>query len=149
MNNGEHGWECLDTDPIVVPITRWDSSSIDSLRDAALEALKDGTIDALFAAYSSRQRMKWMIEGMNVTLIEIMESPNPKAAVKQLAFVGGLNISLGKSGPQLAKECGMSKQAFFQAVERLKQKPPGIKRPNERTEEAKQNMSKRNSRRGK
>ena len=140
--------------PVVVPeawghtSAEWDPKDLDSLEDEIRESVANGKpIRHIVARTLEAERLELMQEGAACALSYMLEARSLKAAAAQLMFVSGIALQEGKSSPELARECGMSKQAFQQAVARLKQLFLNrIRRPNERTNEAKEKMSKRNSR---
>jgi hypothetical protein len=135
-----------------IAVSSFDPTSLDTLSDLCREELRLGrSIEAILQAHLSAwlemQRREWICEGLKTALAEILSSQNPKKSACALCFVSGMDLTLGKSGPQLAKEFGVSKQDFFQEVERIQQRFGGrLVRVNMRDKEAREKMSKRNYR---
>jgi hypothetical protein len=90
--------------------------------------------------------MEMKLEGFRTCLDEVLhtvslDANHIKLKVYQLAFVSGLDIILNLSGPAIAESLGISKQAFFQGVEALRDRLGGrAKAPNMRDQEARANM---------
>jgi len=133
-----------------VKITHFDASSLDTpedlLKEAILEKQPIGPIiDGLVAERMESERSEIVT---NIIAI-IIKSSNKGLAAMQLAFAAGLLITADKTGPAIAKEWGISKQAFFAGVERMRQEL-GLKQTRTmRDAAARQNMSKRNYRKPK
>lgn len=131
-----------------IPVSTWDPASIDTLEDAIIEELRAGnSIAPILERWCLLSEMDNKLEGFRTCMDEILHTVNLDAGhiklkVYQLAFVCGLDIILNLSGPAIAESLGISKQAFFQGVEALRDRFGGrAKAPNMRDEDARSNMS--------
>lgn len=136
-----------DGSPLPIPVSTWDPTSLDTLEDTILEEVRAGRpIAPILDRWRRSAEMDLKLEGFRTCLDEVLHSVNLDAAhiklkVYQLAFVSGLDIILNLSGPAIAESLGISKQAFFQGVETLRDRLGGrAKSPNMRDQEARANM---------
>ena len=144
----ENGVDWVGSDPVTVPVTSWDPADLDTVEQQARELMAAGkSLHAIISAQLEHQHREIQAEGIRAVMVHIIDSPEPNIAARVIAFASGMHITHGLSLPRLARECGMTKQAFLQAVQRFNDALGNtLRRPNERTDEAKQKMSKRNSR---
>lgn len=133
-----------------VSVDIFDPTSLDTLSDLCAEALRAGQpiepiLDAHLAQRLHDERREHLAEGISIALAEIIGSPNIAKTAAAFCFVAGLDLGAGQSGPQLAEAHGVSKQDFFQEVNRIHARFGGrLKRLNQRDEEARANMRDRN-----
>lgn len=117
-----------DDHPENIQIEHFDFCLLDSVDDQIREELSThGTarkiLDALVAFHRDEARR----EGMMTIIALLWPKKKTYLALRQLAFAAGLNILAGKTGPELAKECGVSKQDFKQGADRFR-KELGLRR---------------------
>jgi len=136
-----------DGSPLPIPVTTWDPATLDTLEDIVVEEVRAGRpIAPILDRWRHGAEMDLKLEGFRTCLDEILhcvhlDAAHIKLKVYQLAFVSGLDIILNLSGPAIAENLGISKQAFFQGVESLRERLGGrAKAPNMRDKEARANM---------
>jgi len=79
-------------------------------------------------------------DAVSATIILILDSDNPRAMAMQVDWATGGYVSSGISMPQIAKELGISKQAFQQRDRRIHEMLDLRKTRCMRSQEAKDNM---------
>lgn len=111
-----------------IQIEHFDFSSLDSLDDRIREELEEhGTARHVVEQLMSFHRDDGRREGMMTVIALLWPKKKAYLALRQLAFAAGLNILAGKTGPELAAECGVSKQDFKQGADRFR-KELGLRR---------------------
>ena len=75
-----------------------------------------GTGRRIMLAWIESKRDEHRREGMEAVIALLWPKKKTYLALRALAFATGLTILGGKSGSQLAAECGVSKQDFKQAA---------------------------------
>jgi hypothetical protein len=132
-----------------VPIVHFDASCLDSLSDLCREALAaNKPIEPILRNFIAVEKRNWMSDGASAVLAEIITSPDPKRTACAWSYATGLHATEGKSGPELARQFGVRKQAFFQEVERILRRLGGrLIRLNMRDPKARAKMAVRNFRR--
>ena len=128
-----------------------DPSIHDSLEDLCREALsKDGGLDTFLEERCAERASALAGEALVKLLSSIMHARRPKLAAWQIAFAAGLDLTENKTGPQCAAMSGMTKQAWFQGVDKIR-KQLGINylTPHTRDNQARAEMSKAYKRKGK
>lgn len=120
-------WNAND-EPQNVPIQHFDFSSLDSI-DACIkqELAERGTARRIIEMLVSRNQSEARRDGMMCVMALLWSKRRTYLALRQLAFAAGLSILEGKTGPQLAEECGVSKQDFKQGADRFR-KVLGLRR---------------------
>jgi len=133
-----------------VSVDIFDPTSIDTLADLCTEALQHGQplepiLDAHLAQRLYDERREHLAEGISIALAEIISAPNIQKTAAALCFAANLDLGAGQNGRKLAAANGVSKQDFFQEVERIQKRFGGrLKRLSQRDEEARANMRARN-----
>ncbi len=132
-----------------IRIEHFDFESLDSLSEQAAEIVEaGGNLKAFLEAYLTLRKYEFRCEGMMAVLAEILERPDYQRAAVELAFATGLNVTLGLSGPELAKHFKVTKEALFQGIERVRRKFGGaLMCGNQRDGAAREKMRARNWRR--
>jgi hypothetical protein len=104
-----------------IQIEHFDFSKLDSLDDRIRQELADhGTARHILDALLAFQRDEARREGIMTVIALLWPKRKAYLALRQLAFAAGLGILAGKTGPELAKECGVSKQDFKQGADRFR-----------------------------
>lgn len=120
-------WNAND-EPQSIPITHFDFSSFDSI-DACIrqELAEHGSARRIIKSLLERERTEAGAEGMSCVIALLWPKKRTYLALRQLAFAAGLSILGGRTGPQLAEDCGVSKQDFKQGADRFR-KDLGLRR---------------------
>jgi hypothetical protein len=117
-----------DDQPENIAVEHFDFSSLDTLDDQLRQELEErGTTRRVIDALLSFQRDEARREGIVMVIALLWPKKKAYLALRQLAFAAGLSILAGKTGPELAKECGVSKQDFKQGADRFR-KELGLRR---------------------
>ena len=117
------------------------------LRELLARCGTDAELEAALDRIRSRARWDHLVEGFKTALSEIAPGPDMERRWWVLCFTAGMDLTLGVSGPEIASRLGISKQAFFQDVERFSARlGRRILRLNMRDDTARENMRKRNYR---
>lgn len=140
--------EWHEDEAVPVAVQHFDFASMDSLESHVQEALDKGErMEPILRSWLARESYELKREGLMAALSQIITSKRPDAAAWQLAFAAGLHVSLGLSGPEIAERLGITKQAFFQGVERFRRQFfGGLINLTQRSAEARQKMRARNYR---
>jgi hypothetical protein len=130
-----------------IPISSFDYSALDNLTSECQEALDDGRpIEPILKSWELKQRMQWMAKGAAEVLAEIVTASDIRKAACAWSYVCGLDATQGTSGPALASQFGITKQAFFQYVDQIAKRLGGMRRLNMRDDSARDKMRTRNFR---
>lgn len=135
-----------------VGITHFPYESFDSFRDDLLELIRQGKpIDHALRKWEHQNRVEWQKTALLYLVTDIIHSKKPKAVAFAYAFLSGIaEMADGDSVPEQAKKLKVSKQALFQLIENVRDRLGGtLRAPTERSDEAKDNMRKRNFRKTK
>ena len=104
-----------------IQIEHFDFSRLDSVDDQIRQEIAEhGTAKRVIGALLDFQRDEARREGMMTVIALLWSKKKTYLALRQLAFAAGLNILAGKTGPELATECGVSKQDFKQGADRFR-----------------------------
>jgi hypothetical protein len=135
----------------LTPIFEWNPESIDSLLDILAEhQARAGTkIDLAEMILRGGIREIELTVSIVVwkTLAAIKGAKDSRMAADQIAWVSGMAGMTGQSLGELARNYGLSKQAFQQGAEQYRFLFPTIRSQSARSTEARENMSQRNFRR--
>ena len=126
-----------------------DLDAIDDLNALAREAIANGGIETFIEQNVAQRAVALRCEAIMSVLSSIMHARRPKLAAWQIAFAAGLDLTENKTGPQCAAMFGMTKQAWFQGVDKIR-KQLGINylTPHTRDNQARAEMSKAYKRKG-
>ena len=141
----EYGFDVDDwmEESFAVPIT-YQKLSIDTIDDIARETLaRRGSIKPLIVQAVREMVMSETARLLGRALVMVLESRRPKLFVHQILWSTSL---VEESLPELAKQYGISKQAFDQGAHRIMEKLGLRPNRNMRDEVAREKMSKRNQR---
>lgn len=101
-----------------IQIEHFDFSQLDSLDDQIRQELAEyGSARRILLALVAFSRDEARREGVISTIALLWPKRKTYLALRQLAFAAGLTIIAGKTGTELAKECGVSKQDFKQGAD--------------------------------
>ncbi|HWN09736.1 MAG TPA: hypothetical protein VNO50_10795 [Pyrinomonadaceae bacterium] len=105
-----------------IQIEVFDFEHLDSLEDQVREHMAAGKpVSDLVKRLARLWMCKEKEEIISKLLSVIIQSKKPGLAATQLAFAAGLYVTASVTGPELAKKHGISKEAFQQGVERLRE----------------------------
>jgi hypothetical protein len=126
----------------IVPVTEWQSESIDRIESLRELQARDGDVLAcgIPEVNEAVARAVWK------TIAAICSSPNRALAVDQIKWACGLAAFENHNLGELARVHGLSKQAFQQGAEQYRDVLPGMRSQSARTEQAREKMSLRNYR---
>jgi hypothetical protein len=133
-----------------IAICQFDFEELDSLDDRIREELREhGTAEPFLREWVRREEQGCRAEIVNAVLAMIVTSKKPGLAAVQLGFAAGVLLTSQKTGPQWAKEFGVSKEAFQEGVDSFRKKL-GLRQTRfERDEAARECMRQSNYRRRK
>lgn len=125
-----------------MPVEQFDYSRLDKPEDYIKEAVSEGReVMPIVMAMVRQREAEIRREGAVAILSEIVESDNPKRMAMVMCVAAGVNLVMGKSGPQIAKELRITKQALQQAVERFRRRMGLPKTRTMRSEAARKAMA--------
>lgn len=119
-----------------------DLDAYDDAESLCREALASkGGVHAFLEERCAERANALVGEALLKVLSVIMHARRPKLAAWQLAFAAGLDLTESKTGPECAAMFGISKQAWFSGVKKIR-KELGINylTPHTRDAQAKGNM---------
>ncbi len=136
--------------PTPIAITHFDFDSLDAIEARVLEILDTpgATLEPFLRALAAALSHTARAEGFNLALAHIIGARKPRLKAYQMAFAGGLAVTQGWSGEQIANKFGRRKQAFYQGVQQARHELgiDHLPMPNRRDPEARQKMRLRNYR---
>ena len=139
-----------DEESFPVPVEQFNFDSLDRPEDFIVEAVKRGeSISELLSSIVNRVAAIKSATKIAALLSLILESKHPRMVVHQIIWVTGMTLLDGAPITELAAKYGVTKQAFEQGAMRVCEKLDLRPSRHMRSEEARENMSKRNSRRAK
>lgn len=134
----------------ITPVFEWQPESIDSFFDILAEHQARGNIpfelaDMLLAGGIHEIQMAVSLAVCR-TLAAIKGARDLRLAADQIAWISGISGMAGQSLGKLAKDYGLSKQAFQQGAEQYRSLLPAIRSQSARSEKSRQTMAERNYR---
>lgn len=144
------GVEWHDDAPTRVAIQHFDFSNLDSVEDCAREfCQRGGRLGQFIRMLVDERERELKIGGMAAIIALLWESRRPYMAIRQIASATGLAPLVGDghdSAAKLARECGVSKQAFKQGEKRFAIALGLRKTRTQRSEDGRNHMRLRNHR---
>jgi hypothetical protein len=82
--------------------------------------LQRGTAELFLRAWLRMELQDYRMEVANALLAVIVSSKKPGLAAVQLGFAAGVLLTSQKTGPEWAREFGISKEAFQEGVDHFR-----------------------------
>jgi hypothetical protein len=125
-----------------VGTVEFDYDALDSDEERLAEAvLTQQDVKPILAAIVERESSLAAQEAVSAVIMLVLDAANPRTQSEQIGWASGMYTSSGVSMPELAKRHGLTKQAFQQAVRRIRENL-GLRQTRAmRSAEAKQHMS--------
>lgn len=112
--------EWVDDDPTPVAVQDFDWDSLDSIQDAAREALENGQFEKFIDRLRKRERRTSQLE-LVMQLVGFADRFSSRAmGVDLLVDVCGLSALEGRTQSDYARSWGISKQAWQEDAERMR-----------------------------
>jgi hypothetical protein len=144
------GVEWIDDVPARVAIDHFDFSGLDTVEDCAREfERRGGSLGEFIRLLVDRRERELRAEGMAAVIALLWNERRTYLALRQIASAANLSALAGKSAAQLARECGVSKQAFKQGEKRFAAELELGKTRTQRSEQGREQMRLRNFRHNK
>lgn len=144
------------SDIAFIPVGKWETETFevhpvyhfnhDEIDFANMDKCEDIIRDAVVTKEPVMPMMVAIVETlasqrMAFALAMVMDAKKPRMAIHQIICAAGLALEYGKTEQDYAKSYGVSKQAFQQGVERMRDKLGLRKTRAGRSDEAKAKMS--------
>lgn len=132
------------------PVFEWDPASLDLFSDIVKERIKAGQDPKEILVQALSSEIQLLIAcALRRAVGFIRESRKPRLVADQIGWIAGVALFEGVTVGQLASRHGISKQAFQQGADKLREPLFPIRSQSARPAAARERMRLRNSRRTK
>lgn len=108
--------------PLVASSVGFDFESVDGLEDRIREVLaKGGSVREVVGELIDAEANERVNEAIAGVISYIVDAQKPRLVAEHLAWISGMRLREGKSGTELARKHGISKEAFSQGAIKLAQ----------------------------